>query len=52
METLLKQVIGENYSGTLNIFRDEEVDMEAFYSLDSKTLKEIGRFYNFLGFNV
>ena len=42
MENLLKTVIGENIQRTLNIFEDEEIDVEAFYSLNSAILMEIG----------
>ena len=44
-EKLLRKVVGENYNGTLKILRDEEIDIDAFYALDSAILEDIGRFH-------
>ena len=42
MENLLRRVVGENYTGTLEILNGQEVDVEAFYSLNDSVLREIG----------
>ena len=47
LETLLHQVVGENYQGTMAILIDEEIDVEAFYALDSDTLREISKCFSF-----
>ena len=43
MEKLLKSVVGENYASTLKILNEEEVDVEAFYSLHDSLLTSIGK---------
>ena len=43
MENLLKTIIGSNFQGTLVIFDREEIDLEAFWNLNSLYLKEIGK---------
>ena len=42
MENLLRRIVGENYTGTLQLLNNQEVDVEAFYSLDNSVLREIG----------
>ena len=43
MESLLRVVVGEKYHGNMEILIAEEIDVEAFYALDSDTLKEISK---------
>ena len=43
LETLVREVVGDNCSSTMAILRHEEIDIKAFYALDSDTLVQIGR---------
>ena len=42
IESLLKQILGENLKSTLDLIKNGEVDKEAFLNLDSSHLKEMG----------
>ena len=42
VESLLKNSLGDNVEGTLDLMKEKEVDEEAFLNLESSHLKEMG----------
>ena len=42
MESLLKNILGDNVRGTLDLMKEEEIEEKGFLNLDCSYLKEMG----------
>ena len=42
VSSILKRILGDSCQETIDIFNDQEIDTEAFYSLDKEVLVELG----------
>ena len=42
VSSILKRILGDRCQETIDIFNDQEIDTESFYSLDKEVLVELG----------